>query len=75
METYKGIQLSYKNIARKNYMSLSDLVQDLTTDCLVTMVPVTERLRDQMIIMSEIEKREELDEETYFDLLEDCNGI
>ena len=64
----------YKNEKRK-YLSFSDQVQDLTTDYLISLIPGTIHFQNQMIIMKEIEKRNELQENKYFDLLETCNGI
>tara|TARA_R110002050_G_scaffold2501_4_gene14462 strand:- start:2780 stop:2983 length:204 start_codon:yes stop_codon:yes gene_type:complete len=64
----------YKNEKRR-YLSFSDQVQDLTTDYLISLIPRTRHFQNQMIIMKEIEKRNELQENKYFDLLETCNGI
>ncbi len=75
MENLNGTQLEYRNSKRDNYMSLTDLVQDLTTDSLINILPTIEKLKKQLIVMSEIEKRNELSDEDYFELLETCNGI
>jgi len=75
MKTYNGITLEYRNSKRNNYMSLSDLVQDLTTGSLTKVLPTLKKLTNQMIIMKEIEKRDELNENYFFELLETCNGI
>lgn len=75
MTTYNGIILEYRNSKRNNYMSLSDLVQDLTTETLTNVLPTLKKLKNQMIIMKEIEKRNELNEDYFFELLETCNGI
>jgi len=75
MENLNGTQLEYRNSKRDNYMSLTDLVQDLTTDSLIKILPTIEKLKKQLIVMSEIEKRNELSDEDYFELLETCNGI
>ena len=64
----------YRNKKRK-YLSFSDQVQDLTTDYLISLIPGTIHFQNQMIIMKEVEKRNELEENKYFDLLETCNGI
>ena len=75
MKNLNGTQLEYKNSKRDNYMSLTDLVQDLTTNSLIKILPTIEKLKKQLIVMSEIEKRNELSDEDYFELLETCNGI
>ena len=75
MKTYNGITLEYRNSKRNNYMSLSDLVQDLTTETLIKVLPTLKKLKNQMVIMKEVEKRNELNEDYFFELLETCNGI
>lgn len=75
MYYYNGIKLEYKNVKRNNYMSLTDLVQDLNTDNLIKILPTIKELNNQMVIMKEIEKRNELDENYLCELLESCNGI
>lgn len=56
-------------------MSLFDLVQDLTTESLIKILPTLKKLNKQMVIMKEIEKRNEVDQDYFFELLETCNGI
>ena len=68
------VNLVFRTEKRTNYMSLADMVKDLTTDCLVELLPTKEMFDDQMTIMKEIELREELSDERYFELLETCNG-
>ena len=75
MKTLNGITLKYKGVKRNNYMSLSDISQDLTTDSLIYVLKTQKTLKSQMVIMKEIEKRCELSDDLYFDLLEGCNGI
>ena len=75
MKTYNGVNLEYTNSKRNNYMSLSDLSQDLTTKSLINVLSTLKKSTDQMIIMKEIEKRNELNENYFFELLETCNGI
>lgn len=75
MNYFNGIKLDYSNGQRNNYMSDVDLFQDLTTDCLLKILPSLKKFDSQMSIMREVEKRNELDESVYFDLLETCNGI
>ncbi len=75
MKTHNGITLEYINSKRNNYMSLSDLVQDLTTETLIKVLPTLKKLKNQMVIMKEVEKRNELNEDYFFELLETCNGI
>lgn len=75
MKNYRGVNLKFKNESRKNYMSLPDLFQDLTTDCLIKLLPVFRSLKNQMYVMKEIEQRNELEDDLYFELLETCNGI
>lgn len=67
--------LEYRNSKRNNYMSLFDLVQDLTTESLIKILPTLKKLNKQMVIMKEIEKRNEVDQDYFFELLETCNGI
>ncbi len=75
MKSYNGIKLVFKNKkARKRYLSLFDLVQDLKISCLITLVPALLRFSEQMTVMREIEKRNEMNECKYFELLETCNG-
>ena len=76
MKTFKGIELKYRNEQRENYMSLFDVVKDLTSDCLITLLKNCEKFDDQMTICTEIEKREELSGNEINELLENyCNGI
>ena len=75
MKTYNGINLEYINSKRDNYMSLSDLSQDLTIESLIKLLPTFKAFEYQMVIMKEIENRNELNDNDYFDLLETCNGI
>jgi hypothetical protein len=75
MKTLNGIALEYKNTKRNNYMSLTDLAQDLTTETLIKVLENENKLSKQMTIMSEIDKRNELSDDKYFELLEKCNGI
>lgn len=75
MKVYNGVTLKYKGTRRNSYMSLTDLAQDLTTESLLEVLPTLVKLKNQMVIMTEIEKREELSEDEYFDLLDTCNGI
>lgn len=75
MKTYNGIILQYRNAKRDKYMSLSDLVQDLTTETLIKILSTLEQFKKQMVIMHELEERNELNDDYYFELLESCNGI
>ena len=75
MTTLKGITLNYRNTKRNNYMSLTDISQDLTTETLIKVLDNQKTLKSQMVIMSEIETRNELSDDEYFNLLENCNGI
>ena len=75
METYNGINLQYRNSKRNDYMSFFDLIQDLTTKTLIKILPTLKKLRHQMIVMGEIERRDELNNDYFFELLETCNGI
>ncbi len=75
MKTYNGIILQYRNAKRDKYMSLSDLVQDLTTETLIKILSTLEQFKKQMVIMYELEERNELNDDYYFELLESCDGI
>ena len=75
MTNFNGIALEYRNEKRDNYMSVYDLIKDLTTDCLVSILPTLETLNHQMALMTELEKRNELSIDKYFELLDTCNGI
>jgi len=74
MTNYNGITLEYTNSKRNNYMSLSDLVQDLSVKSLIKILPTLTHLHNQMVIMREIELRNELNEDYFFELMETCNG-
>ena len=74
MKSYNGITLEFKAEKRNSYLSFGDLIQDLTTENLIKILPVVLKFNDQMKVMTEIEKRNELNENQYFDLLETCNG-
>lgn len=65
----------YRNTPRTNYMSFPDQCQDLTNEYLIKLVTQKKRLKDQMTIMREIEKRDFMDDEKFYELLEKCNGI
>ena len=69
-----NIMEKYKNEKRK-YLSFSDQVQDLTTEYLIYMIPITILFKNQMIIIKEIENRNELEYVKICNLLESCNGI
>jgi len=56
-------------------MSLTDQCQDLSTEYLIKKVGLTKRLKDQMTIMNELEKRDEMMDDDFMELLETCNGI
>ena len=56
-------------------MSLSDLCTDLSTDCLINLLSKLDKLDRQLDVMKEIEKRNEIAEDKYFELLESCNGF
>ena len=56
-------------------MSFPDQCQDLTNEYLIKLVTQKKRLKDQMTIMREIEKRDFMDDEKFYELLEKCNGI
>ena len=73
MKTFKGLALKFRTEKRK-YLSFADCIQDLTTDCLVSIISKLEKLNNQMLVMKELEQRNELSEDAYFDLLETCNG-
>ena len=75
MKTYKGIALKFKGSKRSNYLSFGDLIQDLTTENLIKVLSKVEKFSEQMLVMTEIELRNELNENDYFDLLETCNGF
>ena len=60
MKTLNGINLQYRNEKRNNYMSLSDLVKDLTTETLVNVLPTLDKFKKQMVVMCELETRNEL---------------
>ena len=75
MKTFNNITLKFKTTGRDNYMSLSDLLQDVTTENLIELLPSVKKLSQQMDIMNEIEIRNELSDDQYFSLLETCNGI
>jgi len=75
MNYLKGIKLEYINSKRDNYMSLSDLCTDLSTDCLINLLSKLDKLDRQLDVMKEIEKRNEIAEDKYFELLESCNGF
>ena len=75
MTHYNNIKLEYKNEARKNYMSLSDLLQDLTTDSIIKILPTLNSLKCQMSVMKELDNRNDIKEDYYFELLETCNGL
>ena len=74
MTTYNGTTLEYTNSKRNNYMSLPDLVQDLTVKSLIKILPTLKEFTNQMVIMGEIELRNELSEDYFFELMETCNG-
>ena len=74
MTNYQGVNLEYINPKRNNYMSLSDLVQDLTTKSLIKILPTLTHFHNQMVIMREIELRNELNEDYFYELMETCNG-
>jgi len=68
----------YRTEPRKNYMSLADQVQDCSTFYLLNQIDKLERLKDQMTIISELERRlelRELSEKAFFNALDKCNGI
>jgi hypothetical protein len=69
-----NIMEKYRNEKRK-YLSFSDQVQDLTTEYLIYMIPITILFKNQMIIIKEIENRNELEYVKICNLLENCNGI
>jgi hypothetical protein len=73
MKTYNGITLEFKVTGRDNYMSLSDLAQDLTIKSLIEILGTLKSLNKQMTIMNRLEK-EGIEDNLYFDLLENCNG-
>lgn len=76
MNYFKGIKLNFKGQKRDNYMSPSDLYQDLTTETLIHILPTLETLESQITLMTELESRiDEIGDEKYFELLETCNGI
>ena len=75
MITYNEITLQYRNSKRNNYMSLSDLVQDLKIESLIKILPSVKELKNQMIVMGEIDLRDELSDDDFFELMETCNGI
>ena len=75
MKTLNSKQLEYKTEKRNNYMSFGDLIQDLTTKCLINILPTIKEFNKQMLLMGELEGRNELSDDVYFELLETCNGI
>lgn len=75
MKTFNNITLQYTETKRDSYMSLGDLAQDLTTQSLIEVLPTLKKLNDQMTVMGHIEKRDELTQDDFFQLLEKCNGI
>lgn len=67
----------YKTTPRTNYMSLADKIQDCSTYYLINKIEHTEKLKDQMTIMCELEKRlknGELSEKAFYNVLDKCNG-
>lgn len=78
MNYLKGIKLDYINNKRDNYMSLSDICTDLSTDCLINLLSKLDKLNRQLDVMRELEfrmeHRNEITEDKYFELLETCNG-
>jgi hypothetical protein len=76
MKNLNNVRLSYKREMRDNYMSFSDMAQDLTTKSLLELLPTLDTLKQQMVIMENLEKRgyHESNENEYFELLESCNG-
>ena len=60
-------------------MSLSDLCIDLSTDCLISLLSRLDKLNRQLDVMRELEfrmeHRNEITEDKYFELLENCNGF
>ena len=78
MKTLNGITLKFDNKEpRNNYMSLPDLFQDLTTECLINLLGNIKELKNQMWIIRELESKrlDEIGEEKLFELLENCNGF
>lgn len=75
MTRINGIKLEYNTSKRNNYMSFGDLIQDLTTGCLIDILPTIKEFKKQMLLMGEVEERNELSDDRYFELLETCNGI
>jgi hypothetical protein len=73
MKTFNGLALKFRT-EKRQYLSFADCIQDLTTDCLVSIVSKLEKLNNQMLVMKELEQRNELSDDAYFDLLETCNG-
>jgi hypothetical protein len=74
MKTLNGINLEYNNQKRNNYMSKPDLFNDLTTDCLIKILPTLQTLKAQMSLMRILDQRN-INDNLYFDLLESCNGF
>jgi len=75
MKTYNGITLKFRNEKRKNYMSMTHLVNDLTSESLIEVLSACTLFRNQMTIMKEVDKRGEVGTSEYWRLLETCNGI
>ena len=75
MNNYNGIKLNFIAFQKRdNYMSLSDLVKDLKTECLIKILKTLTQFKNQMIVIKELEIRNELDEDYFYELLESCNG-
>jgi len=73
MKAFNGLKLRFRT-EKRQYLSLADCIQDLTTDCLIELIAKLDELKNQMLVMAELDQRNELSEDAYFDLLETCNG-
>lgn len=60
---------------RDNWMSFPDKIQDMTTDYLKLLITELTQFKNQMSVLKELEKREELSEEEIDLIMENCNGI
>jgi len=60
---------------RTNYMSLTDMAQDLTTEYLINKVVNSDSIKECRDLLSELEGRidSDLTEDQYFDVLDKCN--
>ena len=74
MTTFNNIKLAFNsNKTSRDYLSFSDMCNELTAACLIEILPTLTKMKDQMKVMGALENQ--IEDEQYFDLLETCNGI